>query len=267
MSEHADHYNNSYGGFASDLSAAIRREAYGEDIGQNSWTTADEQRGFAEKSGLGPQTHLLELGCGTGGPALFLAKSFGLTVTGIDINLAGITVANLSTSAAGLTDQASFLCADGADRLPFADQSFDAVQLTDAINHFADRPALLSELHRVLRPGGTLLYTDPVVISGAISATEIAARSSIGYFVFVPPGENERMLVRAGFAIVAVEDVTAAASLISGKRHAARNRRQADLTEIEGPKAFAAGQDFLRMVCRLYTERRLSRYSFLARRG
>ena len=94
MSSDPNRYNTTYANFDSDVSARIREEVFGEDIGQNSWTTAEEQIGFAKKSGLTRGAHLLEVGCGSGGPAIFLARTFGLKVTGIDINEAGIAAAN-----------------------------------------------------------------------------------------------------------------------------------------------------------------------------
>ena len=196
MSKSVDRYNTTYSRFATEISARIRREVFGEDIGQNSWLTADEQIAFAEKSGLTRDTHLLEVGCGSGGPALFLARTLGLKVTGIDINEAGITKANAAASDAGIADRAQFICLDGSGRFPFPDRSFDAIQSIDAVNHIPDRKGLLAELHRVLRPGGTLLYTDPVIITGAVSSEEIAARSSIGFFLFVPPGRERAAIAR-----------------------------------------------------------------------
>src|SRR5262249_42634425 len=157
-----------YGSFATRLSIEIRKEVYGEDIGQNSWTTVEEQTGFAERAGLTRDSHLLDVGCGSGGPAMFLARTIGLRITGVDINEAGIAAANAAAMAAGLGPRAQFICLDGSGALPFADRSFDAIQMIDAINHIPDRLALLRELCRVLRPGGALLYTDPVVITGAI---------------------------------------------------------------------------------------------------
>ena len=50
----AGHYNANYGNFQTDLYAQIRREAFGEDIGQNSWLTADEHDRFLEWLGLSP---------------------------------------------------------------------------------------------------------------------------------------------------------------------------------------------------------------------
>jgi 2-polyprenyl-3-methyl-5-hydroxy-6-metoxy-1,4-benzoquinol methylase len=102
MSNLADRYNTTYGNFTRGLSAEIRRQVYGEDIGQNSWTTAEEQIGFAEKSDLRRDSHLLEVGCGSGGPAIFLARTIGLKVPGVDIHEAGISAANAAATAAGL---------------------------------------------------------------------------------------------------------------------------------------------------------------------
>ena len=58
------HYDAAYGQFASDLHAEIRAEAFGEDIGQNSWLTADEQDLFIGWLGLTPESVLLDVACG-----------------------------------------------------------------------------------------------------------------------------------------------------------------------------------------------------------
>jgi len=70
--------------------------------------------------------------------------------------------------------------------------------------YLAERGRLLRELCRVLKPGGRLLFSDALVIGGVISHQEIATWSSIGYFLFTPPGENERLLGAAGFTVVDV---------------------------------------------------------------
>ena len=64
------HYNANYGNFQKELYAEIRRDAFGEDIGQNSWLTSDEHDKFLEWLGLGPGKTLLDIACGAGGPAL-----------------------------------------------------------------------------------------------------------------------------------------------------------------------------------------------------
>ena len=266
MADKIDSYSVTYAAAAGELSAEIRREAFGEDIGQNSWTTAGEQLDFARKAGLTADSHLIELGCGSGGPALFLARSIGLEITGIDINEAGIAAANQAARAGGLDARARFIATDAGAALPFADASFDAAQITDAINHIPDRPALFGELHRLLRPGGRLLFTDPVVITGAVTSEELALRSSIGFFVFVPAGENERMLGQAGFVVKSVDNATANVVATSRGRLEARERRRAALIELEGQEIYEGFQKFLRAVHALSSSGRLSRFVFLAER-
>jgi len=65
-----DLYNNVYSGFGSDAEAAVRRQTYGEDIGQSSWMTASEWLGFADLLGVTDGSELLEVGSGSGGPAI-----------------------------------------------------------------------------------------------------------------------------------------------------------------------------------------------------
>ena len=77
----------------------------------------------------------------------------------------------------------------------------------------------------MLKPGGTLLYTDPVVITGPVTSEELALRSSIGFFVFVPPGENERMLAESGFKVRSVDNATA--NVVETSRGAAGGARKA----------------------------------------
>lgn len=85
MSERVDLYE-SYGRFDERVLAEIRAETFGEDIGQNSWLTADELARFAAWLELAPRSRLLEVASGSGGPALHLARTTGCSVVGIDSN-------------------------------------------------------------------------------------------------------------------------------------------------------------------------------------
>ena len=94
MSDPVDAYNATYSRFDDEVVARIRREAFGEDIGQNSWLTADEYRTFCDWLRVGPDSHVLEVGCGSGGPALFMARTTGAQVIGVDVNAHGIAAGN-----------------------------------------------------------------------------------------------------------------------------------------------------------------------------
>jgi len=155
---------------------------------------------------------------------------------------------------------------DVGKRLPFPDRSFDAILCVDSACHFADRLHVLKEWHRVLEPGGRALFTDPVVVTGPVSNEELAARSSIGYFLFAPPGVNERLIEEAGFELVRKEDATENAAGVSKRWHDARAEDRAALVEIEGEDRFRELQRFFMAVHRLTGERRLSRFVYLARK-
>ena len=108
MSDPVDAYNATYSRFGAEVLARIRREAFGEDIGQNSWLTADEYRSFCGWLGLGQDSHVLEVGCGSGGPALFLARTTGAQVIGVDINAHGVATGMRWRTSSGLMARLTF---------------------------------------------------------------------------------------------------------------------------------------------------------------
>lgn len=103
----------------------------------------------------------LEVGCGPGLLSVRLARSHGLEVTGLDLDPAMIdrARANAMRSSGGGGPRPSFVIGDVA-ALPFPDSSFDLVVSTFSMHHWADRTAGLSEIARVLHPGGVALIWD-----------------------------------------------------------------------------------------------------------
>jgi len=263
VSNRVDLYNSTYGNFQKQVLAEIRRETYGEDIGQNSWITTDEYDTFYSWLNLSPGDRVLEVASGSGGPALYLARKFKCHLTGLDINEEGIKTANQQAADAKIQN-ANFQLADVDQRLPFDDETFDAVMCVDSMNHFRDRLSYLGEWQRVLKAGKRALFTDPVVMTGPVSNEELAARSSIGFFLFVPLEVTKNLIQEAGFKLVRCEDVTGNIELTSGRWHASRQKHRGDLIEIEGEERFDGLQKFLSTVHKLTSERRLSRFVFLA---
>ena len=261
-----DLYGASYKNFATDLYGEIRTEAFGEDIGQTGWITAEEQDLFIGWLKLSPSDRLLDIACGSGRPTLRIAQKTGCHVAGIDLLAEGIAAARANTTTSGQQATAEFSQADAAGRLPFDDSSFTAIICIDAINHLADRRHVLAEWHRVLKPGGRLLFTDPIVLTGPVTNAEIAIRASIGLFVFVPKGVNEALLEEAGFTIERVDDRTENMARNAGGWLAARAKREKELKAIEGDATFEGQQRFLQTAAKLATERRLSRLAIVARR-
>jgi SAM-dependent methyltransferase len=267
MFETVDLYHNVYRDFESSAEAAVRHQAFGEDIGQSSWITATQWLGFADRLQVREHSHVLEVGSGSGGPAVYLATARGCHVTGVDINEHGIRNGERLALARGVADRVKFQTVDASKPLPFPAATFDAVISNDAMCHISNRLEVLGDWHRVLRPQGRILFTDAMVISGLVSQEEVAIRSSVGFYLFLPPGENERLITGAGFALLGTEDVTEAAEVIAESWHAARERYRQELVAREGEANFAGVQRFLACVHRLSAERRLSRYCYLAEKA
>jgi SAM-dependent methyltransferase len=264
MPHAVDLYDNVYGDFSSRAEAEVRRAAFGADIGQSSWITADDWLRFADQTQVRENSHVLEVGSGSGGPAVYLAAHRGCRVTGVDINEHGVRNGRELAAARGLADRVTFQTVDASQPLPFEAGTFDAVLSNDAMCHISNRQEVLGDWHRVLRPRGRMLFTDAMIITGLVSMEELAIRSSIGLYFFLPPGQNERLICRAGFTLLASEDITAAAETIAQRWHDAREKNRRALAEREGDANFAGLQRFLSCVHRLSAERRLSRFSYLA---
>jgi ubiquinone/menaquinone biosynthesis C-methylase UbiE len=264
LSDEVAFYNRTYGHFQLGAREQVRRETYGEDLGHNSWLTADEWRTFAGWLGIGEGSRVLDVACGSGGPAVYLAQTFGARVTGTDHHAEGIATATRLAEEQGLTARASFVTADASQPLPFDDAQFDAITCIDAINHLPGRLDVLSDWHRLLKPGGRLVFTDPIIVTGLLTNEEAAIRSSIGFFLFAPLGEDERLLQESGFEILRREDTTGQLAAVAKRWYDAREGQRAALIEDEGQTTFDGTQRLLTVAYTIAHERRLSRFAFLA---
>ena len=134
-----DLYDSSYGNYALTAYGEIRLETYGEDYGQTSWVTTAESHELPKLLKLSDQSFVLEIGCGSGGYAVHLAKSFGCRIVGLDINAEGVRNANALAEQAKVGGKAQFQQFDVAQPLPEQDDTFDAVYSNDVLCHVQDR--------------------------------------------------------------------------------------------------------------------------------
>ena len=116
----------------------------------------DEVLLWARGGGEAAPRRVLDVGCGVGGSTRHIARAFGCDGVGITLSPYQAKRANELSAAAGLGDQLSFQVADALE-MPFPDESFDLVWSLESGEHMPDKEKFVSELTRVLRPGGRLI--------------------------------------------------------------------------------------------------------------
>lgn len=160
---------------------------------------------LAGNARIEPSTRVLDLGCGIGGPARYLSATFGCNVTGIDLSPAFVDAATYLTARCGLSDRVTFQTGE-ALHLSFEDGAFDTVFLQHVAMNIEDRPALYTEVRRVLAPGGRLATYDLVCGEGDILYPVPWARDASTSFL-LSQAATRTLLEQAGFsATVWIDD-------------------------------------------------------------
>jgi ubiquinone/menaquinone biosynthesis C-methylase UbiE len=152
---------------------------------------------LARATGVDASTRMLDVGCGIGGPARYLAATFGCSATGVDLSPSFIDAAKYLTARCGLSDRVTFQAGD-ALRLPFDDGSFDVVFLQHVAMNIEDRAALYAEAHRMLTPGGRAAIHDVVLRDGDVHYPTPWARDASTSFL-LRENDTRDALEKAGF--------------------------------------------------------------------
>jgi ubiquinone/menaquinone biosynthesis C-methylase UbiE len=114
---------------------------------------------LATEAGIGAATHVLDVCSGMGGAARYLAHRLNCRVTGLDITRSRHEAAVRLTAMVGLDHLVDFRLGNALD-MPFPAASFDVVIGQEAFAHVPDKPRLIAECARVVRPGGLIAFTD-----------------------------------------------------------------------------------------------------------
>jgi ubiquinone/menaquinone biosynthesis C-methylase UbiE len=177
---------------------------------------------------------VLDIGCGAGGIDLALVQRHGAGyVTGIDVEDTVLRHARTLVGRAGLAHRIGLIkVAPGP--LPFAPDSFDVVFSKDSIVHIPDKTALMTQVFRVLKPGGWFLASDWLIGHDGIPSTRMAdyiAAEGLD-FGMASAGRYRTAMLAAGF-----KDVETI-SRNAWYRQAARD----ELERLQGPTGQAAAQ-------------------------
>ncbi len=126
-----------------------------DDLQEAGWIWTQK---FFEKSGFTPDSKILEIGCGNGAVAIWLAHQTGCRVVGIDIS--SVRIENAKEAASAHPDlDVEFICGTVTE-LPFEDGEFTHVWGQTVFYHIPDLDTALSEVSRVLANRGVLLFDD-----------------------------------------------------------------------------------------------------------
>ena len=180
---------------------------------------------LARRAGVDATMQVLDVGSGLGGPARFLAETFGCGVTGIDCAANWVEAAKFLTELTRLQERVSFCEAD-ATALPFENETFDLVWTQAVQLSIADKDRFFSELFRVLKPGCRCAMND--LFGGPSEPTfpaYWAGDPSVSFLI--TPEETQALVVGAGFAILDWRDTTQDAILWHSELLAARGRADA----------------------------------------
>ena len=164
---------------------------------------------LAGLAGITADMSVLDVGSGVGGPARFLAATYGCRVTGIDLSEPFVDAARYLTQRTGQSEQVSFHTAS-ALALPFDDGCFDVVSLQHVAMNIADRARLYREIRRVLKPGGKFATYDVVANGSELHYPVPWARTLATSFLLTADATREA-IEQAGFRTLASQDDTEAA--------------------------------------------------------
>jgi len=189
----------------------------GEDIHIGIYNSADEdiasasQRAVAQMAAqlgtIEPSARMLDVGAGYGGAARWLARRYGCHVTCLNLSEAQNQRNRVLTDSQALADRIDVI--DGSfESIPLPDGQFDIVWSQDAILHSGAREKVLSEVARVLEPGGDFLFTDPMQTDDCPPDVLQPVLDRIHLDSLASPGFYRKTLASMGFEEVAFEDLT-----------------------------------------------------------
>ena len=168
---------------------------------------AGETDTLARKAGITPSTTVLDVCSALGGPARQMARTIGCTVTGLDATPKMHDEAVRRTKEAGLDGKASFVLGNALD-IPYRAGSFDVVWGQDAWCYITDKERLVRECARVVRPDGTVAFTDWLETGPMSDGLWTALHAFMAFPYMETLDGYARLAEAAGLRVVEQEDLS-----------------------------------------------------------
>ena len=151
---------------------------------------------------------ILDIGCGLGGPARYIAKRFQCSVSGLDITEPFVVAANKLTALLGMQRSVSIEHGDG-HRLPYPDSHFDGAYTQHVTMNVADRERFFAEAYRVLKPGAFFALTEHGLGAKRDPHYPVPWSADGTGAYLVTPKESRAVLEKTGFQDIVIEDTGA----------------------------------------------------------
>lgn len=198
-------------------------ELLGEDLHYGVFNNGDEPLAAATNeltnrmlalAELAAGHNVVDVGCGTGKAACRIASEFSAQVTGISPSTACIEKAGALAAGLGLTDVTRFQIGDGT-QMAFEDGSFDRVWVMESSHLMPNKPALLAETARVLRPGGLVVLCD-IIVKRKLGLEQVIEfrdeflllRDVFGRAMMEPLSFYSEQLEASGMTVLAENDIS-----------------------------------------------------------
>src|SRR5678815_2885647 len=175
---------------------------------------------LADRLPVKPEHHILDIGCGLGGPARYFAKRFRCNVSGIDITPAFVEAAKKLTALVGMQDAVTIQQGDG-QHLPYPDDVFDGAYTQHVTMNVADRARFFGEAYRVLKPGAFFALTEHGLGPTGNPYYPLPWSMDGKGSYLMSPSQTHLALERAGFESVLIEE--------TGQKYLAAYRRTMEL--------------------------------------
>ena len=172
---------------------------------------------LADRLPIRPGDHILDIGCGVGGPARYIAQRFSCRVSGLDITEPYVQAANKLTALLRMEGQVQVLLGDG-QKLPYGDECFDGAYALHVTMNVADRPRFFAEAWRVLRPGAFFALTEHGLGPEGSPHHPVPWSEDGSGAYLVTPQQTQALLQGAGFTGIEVEE--AGAKYLAGYKRA-----------------------------------------------
>lgn len=178
---------------------------------------------FVEALGLAAESHVVDLGCGLGGPARYVASTTGAQVTGIDLTAEFIETGRALNEWTDLSTRVELIEGSILD-LPLESGSMDAAYMIHVGMNIADKEGMAREAKRVLKPGGVFAIYDVMQVGEGQMDYPAPWASSEDQSALASPETYEAALKAAGFQVTGRIDRTAFAKQFFSDLAAAQNQ-------------------------------------------